>query len=325
MYAGVAQAIPEEPGWTFEPKYDGIRVLAHASRDGARLVTRNGNDKAAQFPEVADALRALAARARRTLVLDGEIVACADGRPARFQGLQGRMHLKDTGSVAEHAADAPAALVAFDLLVDGDEVLTAEPWAARRARLERRLERPLAGRHAGRVVLGDTDTDGPALVERARADGWEGVIAKRTDMPYEPGRRVKHWLKLKVEHRQEFVVGGWTEPRNTRQHLGALLLGYYDARGRLVYAGHAGGGFTRGGLAEMARRLAPLERKTSPFAEEVWTNEPAHWVRPSVVVEVKFVEWTGDGRLRQPIVLGVRDDKRAREVTREAASVQRRR
>jgi bifunctional non-homologous end joining protein LigD len=150
------------------------------------------------------------------------------------------------------------------------------------------------------------------------------VIAKRTDMPYEPGVRAKHWLKLKVEHRQEFVVGGYTEPRNTRQHLGALLLGYHDRDGRLVYAGHAGGGFTRAGLAEMARRLAPLERKTSPFAEPVRTNEPAHWVRPEVVVEVKFAEWTSDGKLRQPIYLGTRDDKDPREVTREGESVQKR-
>jgi bifunctional non-homologous end joining protein LigD len=148
------------------------------------------------------------------------------------------------------------------------------------------------------------------------------VIAKRTDAPYSPGQRASHWLKLKIEHRQELVVGGYTEPRNTRQHIGALLLGYYDADGKFVYAGHTGGGFTREGLSDMARRLAPLERKTSPFATEVRTNERAHWVRPQVVVEVKFVEWTADGRLRQPIFLGVRDDKAAREVTREAESVQ---
>ena len=324
MYASVGTQVPVGPGWTFEPKYDGIRVLAFATPAETRLVTRNGNDKAAQFPEVAAALAALAARARRPLVLDGEIVGLVDGRPARFQVLQSRMHVKDAAAVAGHAGDTPATLVAFDLLVDGDRVLLGEPWSARRARLERLLRAPLRGRHAERLLLGEsTSGEGEALVERARAQGWEGVIAKRVDAPYSPGQRAAHWLKLKVEHRQEFVVGGYTEPRNTRKHLGALLLGYFDAAGRLVYAGHAGGGFTGGGLAEMARRLAPLERKTSPFAEPVRTNEPAHWVRPEVVVEVKFIEWTADGRLRQPIVLGVRDDKDAREVGREAASVQR--
>ena len=324
MYASVGTAVPEGPGWTFEPKYDGIRVLAFATPTETRLVTRNGNDKAAQFPEVAAALAALAARARRPLVLDGEIVGLVDGRPARFQTLQARMHVKDAAAVAGHAGATPATLVAFDLLVDGDRVLLAEPWTARRARLERLLRAPLRGRHAERLLLGESAAgDGAGLVARARAQGWEGVIAKRVDAPYAPGQRVAHWLKLKVEHRQEFVVGGFTEPRNTREHLGALLLGYFDREGRLVYAGHAGGGFTRGGLAEMARRLAPLERRTSPFAAPVRTNERAHWVRPEVVVEVKFIEWTADGRLRQPIVVGVRDDKRARDVGREAESVQR--
>ena len=152
MYASVGRAIPEGPGWTFEPKYDGIRVLAFATRDAARLVTRNGNDKAAQFPEIVDALRALARRERRALVLDGEIVACDGGRPARFQALQARMHVRDAAAVERHAGDAPATLVAFDLLVDGGEMLTDASWSARRARLERRLARPLAARMASRVT-----------------------------------------------------------------------------------------------------------------------------------------------------------------------------
>jgi bifunctional non-homologous end joining protein LigD len=133
--------------------------------------------------------------------------------------------------------------------------------------------------------------------------------------------RSREWLKLKVEFRQEFVVGGYTEPRNTREHLGAILLGYFDGDD-LVYVGHTGGGFNRESLAAMARRLKRLERKSSPFSTAVRTNEKAHWVRPEVVVEVKFNEWTADNRLRQPIFLGVRDDKDPRQVTREATSVQ---
>ena len=320
MKASVGAEIPRGEGWTFEPKYDGIRVLAFATATAVRLVTRNGNDKATQFAEVTEGLRALAKRARRPLVLDGEIVGVGDdGRPARFQSLQSRMHAKEEKTLADGAAAAPAALVAFDILVDGDRVVTGRPWSERRALLEKRLD----GRTSPRVLLGDTERgDGATMVERAHEQGWEGVIAKRVDAPYSPGHRASHWLKLKIEHRQELVVGGYTEPRNTRQHIGALLLGYYDAAGRFVYAGHTGGGFTRAGLADMARRLAPLERKTSPFADEVRTNERAHWVRPQVVVEVKFVEWTADGRLRQPIFVGVRDDKEAREVTREKESVQ---
>jgi bifunctional non-homologous end joining protein LigD len=150
-------------------------------------------------------------------------------------------------------------------------------------------------------------------------------MAKRVDATYRPGARSRDWRKLKVERRQEFVVGGWTEPRRTRPHLGALLLGYHDDAGRLVYAGHAGGGFTHEGLRTMRARLERLERlarRTSPFAEPPDANETVHWVRPSVVVEVRFNEWTADGRLRQPIVLGVRDDKEARDVVREPESVQ---
>jgi bifunctional non-homologous end joining protein LigD len=160
------------------------------------------------------------------------------------------------------------------------------------------------------------------MVERANAAGWEGVIAKRTTSTYTPGSRSRDWLKLKLQYRAEFVVGGYTEPRNTRQYIGALLLGYYDTDGALRYVGNMGGGFTREGLADMYARLAPLERKEPPFIDPPKTNEPAHWVEPKVVVEVKFAEWTSDRKLRQPIFLGVRDDKDARDVGLEKTSLQ---
>ena len=161
------------------------------------------------------------------------------------------------------------------------------------------------------------------MLVRARRAGWEGIIAKRTDAPYRPGTRADAWLKLKLLFRAEFVVGGYTEPRNSRQHIGALLLGAYDTRGDFVYVGHTGGGFTREGLAEMHARLAKHERATAPFVAAPRTNERAHWVAPKVVVEVKFAEWTKERLLRQPIFLGVRDDKPAREVTIEGVSLQR--
>jgi bifunctional non-homologous end joining protein LigD len=163
--------------------------------------------------------------------------------------------------------------------------------------------------------------EGDALLEIARERGWEGVIAKQVDAPYEPGKRSRAWLKLKIEHRQEFVVGGFTEPRNSREHLGAILLGYYTDNGELVYAGHTGGGFSRATLDDMYRRLVPLERKRCPFVKEPRTNERAHWVRPRVVVEVKFNEWTAEGKLRQPIFVGLRDDKDPLTIRREPESV----
>jgi bifunctional non-homologous end joining protein LigD len=318
MMASIGTDIPVGDQWTFEPKYDGVRVLAFASGSGVRLVTRNGNDKSAQFPEVAAAVRTLAQRRKRPFVLDGEIVALEGDAPARFQALQGRMHLQDTADISGQRTSAPSALIAFDLLVDGADVLVDEPWTTRR----KRLERFIGANPPNALRLGETGPgNGEHLLARARQRDWEGIIAKRTSSVYQPGARSRDWLKLKIEFRQEFVVGGYTEPRNTREHIGAVLLGYFDGDD-LVYVGHTGGGFNRASLADMARRLRRLERKTSPFSTTVRTNEKAHWVRPEVVVEVKFNEWTDDDRLRTPIFLGVRDDKDAREVGREATSVQ---
>jgi len=318
MMASIGAEIPSGSKWTFEPKYDGVRVLAFASGSSVRLITRNGKDKSHQFPEVTAGVRALAQQRKRPFVLDGEIVAFDGEAPARFQALQGRMHLQGKTDIASHSTSTPSALIAFDLLVDGDAVLLDQPWTARRKKLERFIgKRPPKGVRLGESAPGD----GEKLLDRARRDDWEGIIAKRVDSTYQPGARSRDWLKLKVEFRQEFVVGGYTEPRNTREHLGAVLLGYFDGDD-LVYVGHTGGGFTRESLAAMAKRLKRLERNSSPFSTPVRTNEKAHWVRPEVVVEVKFNEWTADDRLRQPIFLGVRDDKDPREVTREATSVQ---
>jgi bifunctional non-homologous end joining protein LigD len=318
MLASVGSEVPGE-NWTFEPKYDGIRVLAYATPTEVRLITRNGKDKAQQFPEIVGALKKLASQSRRSLVLDGEIVALIDGEPARFQQLQGRMHVKDSRMIERLSSSTPVALILFDILMDGDEVLIKEPWSERRARLIKRVGKRVS---AQLRITESVQDDGKKMLEKARRQGWEGIIAKRIDSRYEPGNRSHNWLKLKIEFRQEFVVGGYTEPRNSREHIGALLLGYFD-HGRFIYVGHTGGGFTRQGLEEMYRRLKPLEKKTSPFEEMPKTNEKANWAKPEVVVEVKFSEWTADRRLRQPIFLGVRDDKDPKEVGLEATSVQR--
>jgi bifunctional non-homologous end joining protein LigD len=330
MYATLGHDLPRGPGWIFEPKYDGMRVIADVTSREVRLVTRNGKDKSTQFPEVVLALRELARRARRSLVLDGEIVARAPRRrraaaaPAasEFQQLQARMHLKDPDEIVRLAVEAPTAFVVFDMLRDGRTTILTAPWTDRRARLEALFERAGDGEDAT-VTISDTSTRGAAMLTRARRAGWEGIIAKRTDARYQPGARAEAWLKLKLLFRAEFVVGGFTEPRNSRQHIGALLLGAYDKQGDFVYVGHTGGGFTRDGLTARHERLEKLERRASPFVVAPRTNEQAHWVAPKVVVEVKFAEWTKERLLRQPIFLGVRDDKAARDVTIEGVSLQR--
>ena len=317
MLATIANDVPNGEGWTFEPKYDGIRILAFVADGSVSLLSRNGNAKTAQFPEIASALAAVSRARRKAFVLDGELVAMDGNAPARFQQLQNRMHVTDRAAIAARRGDTPVAYVVFDVLLDGDEALIHEAQHVRRAHLLQLLIPPVP--HVLRVsdsLSGDATT----LLDEARARGWEGVIAKRKDAPYEPGRRSRAWLKLKVEQRQEFVVGGYTEPRNSRQHLGAILLGYYDDAGQLVYAGHTGGGFSRATLTDMYRRLKGLERKSCPFVKQPRTNERAHWVRPRVVVEVKFNEWTAEGKLRQPIFVGIRDDKSASEVRREPVS-----
>jgi len=329
MYASVSHEIPQGRAWSFEPKYDGVRVLAHVTQSAARLITRNGNDKAKQFPEIVAALIRLARAAQCTFIMDGEIVALVKNAPARFQTLQGRMHLKNSAEILTQMREMPAALMAFDLLRTNRKWLLEELWIVRRRALQALLSdsREALGADASVVrrhvrLAPSMRARGNQMVERARKEGWEGIIAKRVSDYYQPGERVDYWLKLKIEYRQEFVVGGYTEPRNSRKDIGALLLGYFDHRGRLVYVGHTGGGFTREGLAEMRALLDQHPRLTSPFLVTPRTNEAATWVKPVVVVEVKFSEWTEDGRLRQPIFLGVRDDKPARQVTREASSIQ---
>jgi bifunctional non-homologous end joining protein LigD len=331
MYATLGHELPAGANWIFEPKYDGMRVIAEVSSRQVRLVTRNGKDKSTQFPELVLALRELARRAGRPLLVDGEVVARKRRRRRRpeaapeaseFQQLQARMHLKEPEEIVRLAVESPTTLVAFDLLRDGRSSLMARPWRDRRERLEALFDEA-ADPDDATLTISDTSARGSTMLTRARRAGWEGIIAKRTDAQYHPGARSDGWRKLKLLFRAEFVVGGYTEPRNSRQHIGALLLGAYDKHGDFVYVGHTGGGFTRQGLVDMHALLEKHARKTSPFAVVPRTNERAHWVAPKVVVEVKFAEWTKERLLRQPIFLGTRDDKAARDVTIEGVSLQR--
>ena len=234
------------------------------------------------------------------------------------------------------------ALIAFDLLRDGDEDLRGLPLTERRARLEASLgastgrQSKARGKAAPAKRLSPADGilriseqvtgDGTALQARAVEEGWEGLIAKDARAPYHSGRRSPAWRKLKLLQQQEFIVGGWTAPRSTRQYFGALLLGVRDKTrpGALTYVGHTGTGFNQAELARVWKLLKARETGRSPFADPIKSNEPAHWVRPELVVQVRFTEWTADGKLRHPVYLGLRDDKRAEDVVREKKKTARR-
>ena len=314
MLAALADPPLNDPDLVYEPKYDGIRAIAEVGAGPVKLWSRLGNEKTHQFPEVARALEQYAKRLKQTLVLDGEIVAL-DGRgePVGFQQLQGRIHLAD----ASGPSGASVAFIAFDLLKEGRVDWRDRPLVERRAALER-----VFGQTGSPILRLSPQVrgDGRALYEDALAGGWEGLIAKHAASLYKSGKRTPDWRKVKIVHEQEFVIGGWTEPRQTRSYFGALLIGVYAGKKdalRLVYAGHIGTGFNEKELARVMALLRPLATDACPFEERPKTNERAHWVRPELVAQVKFTEWTADGRLRHPVYLGLRDDKRPTEVRRE--------
>jgi bifunctional non-homologous end joining protein LigD len=320
MLAITATAPLESTDLVYERKYDGIRAIVAVDPDGdrpVRLWSRLGNEKTAQFPDVAAHLRSL--RLGRPVVLDGEIVALDHrGRPAGFQQLQGRMHAEAPGATATPQA---VAFIAFDLLRDGDEDLRTRPLRERRRRLEMLFaDVDETGLRLSELTLGD----GRALRTRAEGEGWEGLIAKRLDSTYASGRRSPEWRKLKFERRQTCVVGGWTEPRGSRPFFGALLLGVYDDGGRLKPVGHSGSGFSDAELERVWKRLVPLETVTCPFSPMPRANERPHWVQPTLLADVKFTEWTADGQLRQPTYIGLRDDAVAAGVRREPDAITRR-
>ena len=309
-------------GLVFEPKYDGIRALVQVApgkgQPDIRLWSRLGNEKTAQFPAIVRAFEPLARQLAAPLFIDGEIVALdPSGRPAGFQKLQGRIHVLGARDVERLDAAQPTAFLAFDLLRDGNEDVRGLPLSHRRQRLEAHVRRHLSPTlRLSEQVTGD----GRGLHERARDEGWEGLIVKEAASPYQSGRRSPAWRKLKLVNEAEFVVGGWTEPRSTRSCFGALLLGLYDDQreGRpLVYVGHTGTGFDQKELERVWKLLRVRETGRSPFADRIKTNEPAHWARPDLVAQVRFTEWTADKKLRHPVYLGLRDDKRATDVTRE--------
>ncbi len=312
-----AGSLPPGEGWLHEIKWDGMRLVVTIDREGGdspvRLTSANGKDATASYPELAGLSEALGVR---SAVLDGEVVIFDDAGRPDFGRLQRRMHVTDTRQAAQRAAAIPAVLVLFDLLaLDGTDV-TGLPLVERR-RLLTSLVQP--GPHWQVPPAYD---DGEALLEAATARELEGVVSKRRDSLYRPGARTRDWVKVKVRRRQEFVVGGWAPGEGSRGgRIGGLLVGYHDRPGApaLRYAGRVGSGLTDDEIDVLAAHFAATEVPICPFEPPPPTLHArgAVWVRPVLVVEVAFAEWTGEGRLRHPSYCGRRDDVDPAAVTAE--------
>ncbi len=277
------------PGWVYEEKYDGYRILAYKEGKSVTLLSRNAKDRTESFAAVAGAVRTLA---DDTLLLDGEVVAFDRKLVSRFQLLQ--------------QGEAPYVYAVFDCLYRKGRDLRGQVLSVRRAAVE--------------AAIGETDRlfpsrrlaeNGLAAYRMARKKGFEGLVAKDPAAPYVEGRS-RFWLKVKVHQEEEFVIAGFTAPGGTRAYFGALLLGAYRGKD-LVYVGKVGTGYTEKILRDLHGKLAPLGRKTSPFVNPP-REKRATWVAPRLVAQVAFHEWTDDQKLRQPVYLGLRDDKKAEEV-----------
>jgi bifunctional non-homologous end joining protein LigD len=309
MLARPGQLPPDEARWSFEVKWDGVRALAYIKPGRLRLESRNQRDITESYPEVRGILLNVG---MREAIFDGEIVAFGqDGRPS-FGLLQRRMHVTSPGAVKRLAASTPVVYAIFDLLYLDGHLQLERPYSDRRATLE---SLGLSG-PAWRVPAAHPG-EGKRLFAATREQGLEGVIAKRLDARYEPGRRSGHWLKIKHTHRQELVIGGWLPGEGRRtERIGALLMGYYDGD-VFTYAGRVGTGFTERTLDELAAQLAPLRQAAGPFGAGPKLPREAIFVRPELVAEVEFTEWTADGIMRAPSFKGLRFDKAAVEVVRE--------
>lgn len=313
MMAVLRDELPPEDGtWAYEMKWDGVRAVVHIDRGRPRVMSRNGNDMTAAYPELRDLAESLGSL---QVVLDGEIVALdRQGKPS-FAALQPRMHVTDAAQIRRLQGSTPVTFMAFDILhLDGRSTLSL-PYEDRRRLLESLgLEGPSWRTPPAWY------SDGASVLAAAAEQGLEGIVAKRRDSPYRPGRRPDTWVKVKHLRTQEVVIGGW-KPGSGRRGgvLGSLLLGI-PAEGGLAYVGKVGTGFTDDALAELTRRLTKLERDESPFAGTVPQVDArdARWVEPRIVGEVRFGEWTRDGRLRHPAWRGIRPDKLPSDVVRES-------
>lgn len=298
MLATLTESYFSDPEWIFEPKLDGVRCLAFKKGKKVSLMSRNRLSLNDRYPTVVQAVSKLDVA---DAVLDGE-VAVVSGGISKFQSLQ-RHLLEGGGKLVYFVFDAPH-LAGYNVM--------ELPMVVRKEVLSR-----VIAPSATVELVSHRIGSGEAFLQEACEKGWEGLIAKRADAPYVTGRS-KSWLKFKCSKEQEFVVGGYTDPQGSRVGFGALLVGYYEDK-ELRYAGKVGTGYNTPLLLALTERMAPLERDGSPFAGKPPARKAVHWVKPKIVVQVGFSEWTRDGRLRHPRFLGVRDDKAPKEVVRETA------
>jgi bifunctional non-homologous end joining protein LigD len=309
MLASIAEDAFDSPDWLYEVKWDGYRAVAFIVDGKVRLVSRNQNDLTGQYPE----LRELAERVRaERAVIDGEVVAVDESGRSSFSLMQQRAGFRKWGRRAEGDAGIPILYYAFDLIyLDGYDL--------RRVNLEERKQ-ALAGiiEAGGRVRFSDHSVgEGKALYRVAAEKGLEGIVAKRRNSCYEE-RRSREWLKIKITQTIECVVAGYTDPEGSREFFGSIVLGLYDDRGRLIHVGQAGTGFDRNMLKQLWEVLQQRESKTNPFDGAVDVPRKVHWVKPELVAEIKFSEWThesagGGLKLRAPVFLGLRSDKNPKE------------
>jgi bifunctional non-homologous end joining protein LigD len=310
MLATLAAEAPMGEGWSYEIKWDGIRGLVAVEAGRVGITSRLGNDLSGRYPELAGLADALDA----PVLLDGEIVAFDDaGRPS-FEVLQRRMHVADARRQAQFAAEQPVAFMVFDVLWHAGSSLLDVEYLDRRGVL---ASLALTGPNWQTPASVQGPDDGRAMEEASRRLGLEGIVAKRSSSYYSPGRRSREWLKVKHRNQQELVVGGWVEGQGSRRgSFGALLVGWFDDDGALHFAGRVGSGFSDRDLASWSQRLTERAVDSSPFVDGDVPRD-AHFVTPDLVVEVGFTEWTGDGRLRHPVMLGRRDAVDPRSVRRE--------
>jgi bifunctional non-homologous end joining protein LigD len=309
MLAESGEAPRPDSQWLCEPKLDGYRVVAFVEGAAVRLVSRRGLDLSAFFPEI---VSELATQAADQMILDGEIVALgADGRPS-FNALQNRAQLKTPAEIARAQREAPVVLVCFDLLHFAGLNLRGAPYIDRRRYLSQCLLT------SERIQVVHATDDAEKLYAAAIDSGFEGIVAKRKDSTYQPGKRTSAWRKIKATRTAEFVVGGYTKGKGAREPLGALLLGQWSGD-ELRYAGHVGSGLTDELVNGLRKPLAELTRKSSPFSEMPPLHRPTTWLEPELVVEVTFSDWTPDGLLRAPVLVRLRHDIDPRSIRSAAA------